>query len=160
MCTCPINFGFEKKNPLLFVELNILLLFRGYLCEYNLQEFYSCKFKPCQNLGYCTPQGTCVCPSIASGKFCETLIPTTTVVSTTTVIQVDFCRTTSCQNGGTCISINSNTGFCNCMRFLIEIKEIIKIYNLIFLSFKVHWDFLVSTVSIIFQLLLRPRVQL
>ena len=43
MCTCPINFGFEKKNPLLFVELNILLLFRGYLCEYNLQEFYSCK---------------------------------------------------------------------------------------------------------------------
>jgi hypothetical protein len=106
------------------IDSQIFFISRGYLCEFNLQDFNSCKNKPCQNFGFCTPQGNCICPSTHTGKFCETLLPTTvrplttttttTITTTVTTAPIDFCRTIVCQNNGICITLGPGQGFCNC----------------------------------------------
>ena len=92
------------------------------MCENDLQNFYTCKTKPCENLGYCTPQGTCICPSTATGKFCEILVATTPFIYTTTStpVQLDYCQTTSCQNNGACVSLTASSGFCNCIKLILK----------------------------------------
>lgn len=92
-CTCPAGFG-------------------GELCQFRT-SLTTCQIQGCQNGGTCTILSTCVCPTGFSGNLCE-IANSATTTPAVTLPTISLCTPGICQNGGICIQLTSNIGYCSC----------------------------------------------
>ncbi|UJR28907.1 hypothetical protein I4U23_010125 [Adineta vaga] len=75
----------------------------------------TCRSNPCLNGGLCHANGnllTCICKIPFTGILCDTTMPTTAPLFTTTGNALT-CTNNPCQNGGTCVPVSSSY-FCFC----------------------------------------------
>jgi len=86
--------------------------FGGPLCQYRT-TMRSCQILGCQNGGTCTILSSCSCPTGFTGTLCE-LSSVTTTAAAVTVPAISICAPGICLNGGTCIQLTTNIGFCSC----------------------------------------------
>lgn len=86
--------------------------FGGELCQFRT-SLATCQIQGCQNGGTCTILSTCACPSGFSGPLCEISTATTTAPSVT-VTPISICTPGICLNGGICLQLTNNIGYCSC----------------------------------------------
>lgn len=87
--------------------------FGGQLCQFRT-TLQTCQILGCQNGGTCTILSVCSCPANYAGNFCEISLLTT--AASVVAPQISICFPGVCLNGGTCIQVTSNIGFCQCLQ--------------------------------------------